>query len=142
MLVLFLSSLIFSSTFILLSVLIRLNRSKFAILRIVIQDVKQSIFFIESELQSLNLDPSNSFLDFSPFEKRNFAQLEFQSAHHKTILNKKFSSLLNLNFSVSHIFPLVQNSEVNFSLHPLSDSQHNVLSFDLNFSFSPQPDCS
>ena len=55
-----------------------LTRSKFAILRAVIQDVRQSISSIESELYSLHLHLSNSTPDFSSFEKRNYAYVEFQ----------------------------------------------------------------
>ena len=77
---------------------------------------------------------SNSTPDFSSFEKRNYAYVEFQSARHKTILDKKFSSLLNSSLSAPPTTPLVQNSVVNLSSHPLTESQRNLLSLGLNFS--------
>ena len=63
-----------------------LIRSKFAILRAATQDVRQSIASIESELYSLHLHLSNSIPNFSSFEKRNYAYVDFQFARHKTIL--------------------------------------------------------
>ena len=64
-------------------------------------------YTIHSELYSLHLHPSNSVQDFSSSEKRDYAYIEFQSDRHKTILNKKFSSLLNSNISAPPIGPLV-----------------------------------
>ena len=72
-----------------------LIRSKFAMLMAVTQDVRQSISSIESELYSLHLHPSNFIPDFSSFEKRNYAYVEFQFARHKTILNKCSHLFLN-----------------------------------------------
>ena len=63
------------------------SRSKFSILRAVTQDVRQSIASIESELYSLHLHLSNSIPNFSSFEKRNYANVDFQSARHETILD-------------------------------------------------------
>ena len=65
-----------------------LTRSKFAILRAITQDIRQSISSIESKLYSLHLHLSNSIPNFSSTEKRNYACIEFQSARHKTILDK------------------------------------------------------
>ena len=83
---------------------------------------------------SLHLHLSNSILNFSSFEKWNYAYVEFQSAHQKTILDKKFSYLLNSNLCAPPTPPLIQNSVVHLSSHPLTDSQHNLLSLGINFS--------
>ena len=94
-------------------VMAALTRSKFAILRAITQDIRQFISSIESEFFSLHLCLRNSIPDFSSFEnKRNYDYIEFQSAPHKTILDKKFSSLFNSNLSAPPIAPLVQNSFV------------------------------
>ena len=53
---------------------------------------------------------------------------------HKTFLDKKFSSLLNSSLSVPPTSPLVQNSVVNISSHPVTDSQCNLLSLGFNYS--------
>ena len=77
---------------------------------------------------------SNSIPNFSSFEKRNYTYVEFQSVRHKIILNKKFSSFLNLTLYVPLTAPFVENSVVNLPFHPFTDSQSNLLSLSVNFS--------
>ena len=80
-----------------------------------------------------------SIQDFSSFEKRYFAYVEFQFACHKSNLDKKFSCLHNSSLFASHVSALVQNSLANLSSHPLIDSQCNVLSLDVIFSCVSKP---